>query len=148
MLSPSLMPNLPCHATPAILKPPPSADTVSWKTLDSTFSPSDPTYYRLVSGEQSYFLSFHWWQLPWTTYIPWPTSKCLDCNVSLCASPLFSWPNSSLSPLCFGHKPCRESFLRCSFSDQLFSAGVLLQSSILVMAFMLITLISAVHKRT
>lgn len=105
MLSPSLMPNLPCHATPSILKTPPPADTVSWKTLDSTFSPSDPTYYRLVSGEQSYFLSFHWWQLPRTTYIPWPTDKCLDCNVSpvLAHSPPDLIPAFPLCALAMNH---------------------------------------------
>lgn len=110
MLSPSFMPNLTCHTTPSILKPPPSADTVSWKTLDSTFSPSDQTYYTLVSGEQSYFLSFHWSHLPQTTYISWPTNKFVDHAVP----PPLDLSSPDIIPafplLCSGNKHCEETF--------------------------------------
>lgn len=109
MLSPLFMPNLTCHTTPSILKPPPLADTVSWKTLDSTFSPSDQIYYRLVSGEQSSFLSFHWSQLPQAPYIPWPTHKFLAHAVSTVPD----LPSPDLIPafplLCSGHKHHSEN---------------------------------------
>lgn len=105
---------LACHTTPSTLEPPPSADMVSWKTLASTFSPSDPTWHGLVSGEQSYFLSFRWWQLPRATYVPWPTNKFLERAVPPVPNPSDSPPDPipAFSLLCFGHQhhPENSSF--------------------------------------